>query len=198
VYDLKNLDGDGFITKIHLETRYQGRAPQSQDFIIYPVPETPLVANLADVAILDGGSRDRPFYLNQSHKIETRKFSGGTGNGDGVINPGETIELFIRLPQGVGPLDRDTYHPAFLLNPDEDPYVSVEAPRYNTKSEEWECEANIQSRIKISPDAPPGHRINLWLRLESYNFFDEGYTKPIFRHRYDYRRVVLTVEKFKS
>jgi hypothetical protein len=119
--------------------------------------------------------------------------SGGSGNGNSIPEAGETIELWVRLPQGLGPADKNTYHPAFLLNKHEVPWISVPHLKYNIKSNEYSGAANLQSCILINPETPEGTELNLWLQCESYEFSDEGFSRPIQRHTFDYRRVVLRV-----
>jgi hypothetical protein len=53
--------------------------------------------------------------------------------------------------------------------------------------------ANLQSVIRIDPDTPPGAEMNLWLQCESYEFSEEGFNRPIQRHAFDYRRVIIIV-----
>jgi hypothetical protein len=119
--------------------------------------------------------------------------SGGTGNGNSVPEPGETVELYVRLPRGLGNRDQNTVHPAFLVNVDESPWISVEQLKYNMKGAEYSGAANIQSMIRINPDTPAGTEINLLLKCESYEFSEEGFARPVQRHQFDYRHAILTV-----
>ena len=117
--------------------------------------------------------------------------SGGSGNGNSIPEPGETIELWVRLPQGLGPADQNTFHPAFLINKYEFPWISVPQLKYNIKGAEYSGAANLQSRDKNKSRYTVGTELNLWLQCESYEFSEEGFNRPIQRHAFDYRRVVL-------
>jgi hypothetical protein len=119
--------------------------------------------------------------------------SGGSGNGNFIPEPGETIEIWVRLPHGLGPADKNTFHPAFLINKNEGPWISVPQLKYNIKGAEYSGAANLQTEIRISQDAPYGEELNLWLQCESYEFSEEGYNRPIQRHAFDYRRVIIIV-----
>lgn len=161
------------------------------DLMIYPVPKAHLPADMADLMILDGNSRQAEIYNNRTHEILMDTLSGGTGNGNSIPEPGETIELYIRLSRGMGSADRNTWHPAYLLNASEYQWISVPDLRYNIKGAEYSGAPNLQSRILIDPAVPGGTRIDLWLKCESYEFLEEGFNRPVQRHKFDYRRVSI-------
>ncbi len=184
------LDGNEFVSNISLELNYGKGQKDIQSFRIFPMP-TIEKAKESDVILLDGRSLELPFYQNQHHKVSNMIVTGGKGNGDGIAEAGETIEVYVRIPQGHGPNDINTYHRAFLVNQDDDPFIEVNTLSYHTRGEEWSGAACLQSQIYIDPSTPDGHILNLQLRLESYEFVDEGYENLIQRHKFDFRRISL-------
>ena len=192
-YNFEGMDCESFVTKLSLEVICNDTVQDIQKIFIYPVPKTPILTDMSDLLILDGASRYVEIYNNQTHEISVQKVSGGTGNGNGIIEPGETIELYVRLSQGLGLHDLNTYHPAFLLNIYESPLITVPELRFNIKGVEWSGAPNLQSKIKISQATPEGEKINLWLKCESYEFCDEGYARDIQRHIFDYSLVTVTI-----
>jgi enterochelin esterase-like enzyme len=188
-------ENENFITKISLEVSCNDSVNEVAGLFVYPVNKTPQLSCESDLIILDGAGRDVRYYNNQSHKDTILTISGGSGNGNFIPEPGEIIELWVRIPQGLGSADKNTYHPALLLNKDEYRWITVPKLKYNIKGAEWSGAANLQSEIKINTDTPNGIEMNLWLQCESYEFSDEGFSKPIQRHLFDYRRVVIRVEK---
>ena len=110
-----------------------------------------------------------------------------------IPEPGETIEIWVRLAQGLGHEDKNTFHPAFLVNKYDDPLVTVPELKYNRKGAEYSGAANLQSRIRIDPETPSGKKLDLWLKCESYEFSAEGFNRPLQRHAFDYRRVTLII-----
>jgi len=190
-----NPDNENFITKIALEVSCNDSVQDLSDIFIYPVSGTIQLTDTSDLIILDGSVRTVKYYNNQAHKDTLLTISGGSGNGNSIPEPGETIVLWVRLRQGLGVADKNTYHPAFLLNKYELPWLSVPGLKYNIKGAEWSGSANLQSEIKINSETPPGTLLNLWLQCESYEFSDEGLNKPIQRHLLDYCRVVLSIGK---
>jgi hypothetical protein len=188
-----NPDNENFVTKISLEVSCKDSIQDISDIFIYPVAGTLELNEPSDLIILDGSSKIVRCYENRLHRDSLMMISGGSGNGNSLPEAGETIELWVRLPRGLGPADINTYHPAFLLNKQEVPWISVPQLKYNIKNSEYSGAANLQSRILIKPETPEGTELNLWLQCESYEFSDEGFSRPIQRHTFDYRRVVLHV-----
>ena len=188
------LDGNEFVSKILLELNYGKGQKETQSFRIFPIPVIEKTKK-SDVILLDGRSLELPFYQNQHHKVSNTIVTGGKGDGDGVAEAGETIEVYVKIPQGLGPNDLNTYHRAFLVNQDDDPFIKVNNLSYHMRGEEWSGAACLQSQIYIDPGIPNGHVLNLELRLESYEFVDEGYENLIQRHKFDFRRVSLIIKK---
>ncbi len=192
-YKFGGMDNENFVTRISLEVICNDSVQHIQKVFIYPVPKSLFLSDRSDLLILDGATRSAEIYNNQTHEISIQKVSGGTGNGNAIPEPGETIELYVRLPHGLGPQDQNTYHPAFLMNNHDCPWVSVPELRFNIRGAEWSGAPNLQSRIRINPETPEGAKTNLWLKCESYEFNEEGYTRAIQRHFSDYRHVTITV-----
>jgi enterochelin esterase-like enzyme len=191
-YDIP--DNENFITRVSLEVKCNDSVQDISSLFVYPVAKTPFITVPLDLIILDGTGKSVEYYNNRTHKIETSTISGGTGNGNLIPEPGETIELWVRLPQGLGPADKNTYHPSYLLNTYESPWISVRELKYNIKGAEYSGAANLQSRIRINPDTPPGTELSLWLKIESYEFSEEGFNRPVQRHNFDYRHVILRID----
>jgi enterochelin esterase-like enzyme len=186
-------DNEDFITRVSLEVKCNDSVQDISSIFIYPVSRTAFITDTSDLLILDGTSKSVDYYNNQTHNIEVHTISGGKGNGNLIPEPGETLELWVRLPQGLGQGDKNTYHPAFLLNTDEYPWLTVPELKYNIKGGEYSGAANLQSMIRINPDTPSGTELSLWLKIESYEFSEEGFNRPIQRHNFDYRRVNLKI-----
>ncbi len=186
-------DQENFITKVSLEVSCNDSVQDITDIFVYPVPGTSELNDPNDLVILDGCTRQLKYYDNRLHRDSLITVTGGSGNGNSIPEAGETVELWVRLPQGLGPSDKNTYHPAFLLNRDMVQWISVPRLRYNIKGSEYSGAANLQSPLLIDPATPDGTIINLWLQCESYEFSEEGFNRPIQRHAFDYRHAVLSV-----
>jgi hypothetical protein len=194
-YDMPHVDSSGFVTRISLEISYPGRVQDTVVIPVFPLPVMPAITAEADLMICDNRTVSIPWYQNSADSIAPQVFQGGSGDGDGIIDPGEKVLLFVRLPRGLGPHDSNTFHPATLLNFDTDPNLSVDSLRYTVRGAEFNFSdaVNEQSVITINPAAPAGALLDLWLKLESLYFSPEGFTSPIQRHRFDYRKVRVAV-----
>jgi hypothetical protein len=188
----ENRDSSDLSAGISLEVFCRDSLQDVQKILFYPV-KTSGVIPASEVLVLDGTGKPLEIYNNQTHEIERQTVSGGNGNGNYIPDPGESVLLYVRLPQGLGNRDQNTYHPAFLMNWDESPRITVPQLKYNMKGTEYSGAANLQSVIRINPDTPPGTLLNLWLKCESYEFSEEGFTRPIQRHQFAYCRVILKV-----
>ena len=191
-------DNDNFLTNLSIEVSCDDSVQAISKVFIYPVSNTLFITDPSDLLILDGNKLMAEYYDNQKHQIRIDTLSGGSGNGNSIPEPGETIELFVRLPQGLGQQDKYTYHPAYLLNYRESPGISVKELRYNIKGNEYSGAANLQSRITIDSDTPRGTEVKLWLKCESYEFSEEGFNRPIQRHTFDFCYAILKVGSAKK
>lgn len=188
-FDYRIKNSEDFVTGISLEVKCNDSVQDISQIFIYPVPGTSYKNEPSDLIVLDGGNKPAEVYNNRTHNTGVEMLAGGSGNANFIPEPGETIELYIRIPQGLGSGDRNTFHPAYLVNADECQWVNVDELKYNLKGAEYSGAPDLQSRIRIKPETPPGTVLNLWLKCESYEFSDEGFNRPVQRHRFDYVRV---------
>ena len=49
-------------------------------------------------------------FLQGPNEVMNDTISGGHGNGNGRLEPGEEALIYIKLPQGMGPKDVNTFH----------------------------------------------------------------------------------------
>ncbi len=177
---------------ILFEIKADGTVLDTARIMVFPTPKSSRAAK-EDVIILDGRSVDSiPVYRQGPNVIEMRTLAGGEGNGNGVPEPGEKFLVYIRLPKGIGPNDTNTFHRAYLVNHQQNPYVTVEALNYEWKSRQAGA-TSVASIISLSRDMPRDHQPDLWLRVESlYNDAeDPASNAAVYAHRYDYVRVEL-------
>lgn len=185
----------GFVGSLTLEIQVNGQTVSTQHVMVFPIPVSPYLTDMAGLAVLDGREMIVPIYENAKYTISEGSIQGGQGNGNGIAEAGEQVLLYVRLPQGLGQNDVNTFHPAYVLNPEDCPYIKVDAVRPNGKGAEigYSDAANLQSIITVRPEARPGDVLDLWLKIESYHFSEEGFNRPIQRHRFDYRKVRLVI-----
>lgn len=193
-YDMPHPDADGWVGKIALEISYES-VLQTESFLIYPTPESPVGTDEMDVLVLDGATRTFPSYNQEAHAVYDKTVTGGAGNGNGVLDPGEEAIVFLRLPKGLGEDDVHTWHPAYLLNPDAYAFIRHETRFIGREREaNWSGAAGMQSLIKVDPSAATGTEVVFWFQVEVYEFRQERPGDDVIqRHAYEYRKVALTI-----
>jgi len=120
-----------------------------------------------------GRERDMPSVpgpiVYQNHVVDDDNSGNSSGNGDGIVNPGETIELFVDLlnngtatATGVEAcLTEDSpFISGFLFN-DCSAYGDILASGSATNTDDWE--------FLVDASAPPGHVINFTLDITATN-----------------------------
>ncbi|MEA1997617.1 MAG: hypothetical protein U9N45_08245, partial [Gemmatimonadota bacterium] len=158
------------------------------------------------VRVLDGFAMTFPVFRQAGNQgggfTRGRLYEEGLGNGDGKADPGEEVTLWVCVPQGLDPFDKYTWHRTKVFT--DDPYVTVTADIAEQKELEWTSVKNHTSRFLISPDCPMGHKIELFLKTESYSYYwqpDFRYGKELLYqarqlHRNHIHRCILTVGEF--
>src|SRR5205823_11582981 len=100
----------GFVGSLKLEILINGVSVSSQNLLVFPIPVSRYLTDSADLVVCDGRSLSVPTYRNAAYTIAEEIISGGKGNGNGILEPGEQAVLYVRLPQGLGPEDINTFH----------------------------------------------------------------------------------------
>ena len=105
-----------------------------------------------------------------------------SGNGNGVLEPGEEATIWVRIPQGLDPFDKNNWRRVrvFIDSPQPAPQTASPRPvqQYLTESarieEEKEREftgaRDLTSVIRLAPAAPAAAEIPVMLRTETWSF----------------------------
>ena len=194
-YDVPHPDSSGWVTRLSLELNYDGGIKDTQNILVFPFPAAPYVTDPNDIIIMDGRSATFSSFNQQSHSVYQKTVVAGSGDGDGVLEPGEEGVFRVRLPQGMVRQDRQSYHPAYLLNIHDNPYAEARTEFIKREREYgYSDAAGFRSRVKIASNTPVGATVCLLFRLEAYNFSREvSGDDAIQRHAYFYRKVGITI-----
>jgi S-formylglutathione hydrolase FrmB len=187
-YDEEHLAGN-----ILIEISVNGQAADTQKVVFFATPESPLLAT-EDVIILDGRTQQAvPFFNQGSNSVTNKSISGGSGNGNGIPEAGEELLVYIKLPQGLSPKDKNTFHKTYLIGDNQDPYITVNRLKYEEKKNQA-ATTGIYTYLKVADTVPKNHEFKLWFRVESlYNDKNVAASRAtVYRFHYDYRRVKLT------
>jgi len=183
-----------FMSAIQFEILVAGIPVDTQRIMFFPTRHAP-EASLDDMIILDGRTvKDVPIYRQGPNIIENQELTGGKGNGNGVIEPGEEILIYLKMAKGMGANDINTYHRTYLVNHLDIPSITVNALDYKEKKSQAGA-TTMSTILSISKNVKPGQPLDLWLRVESlYNDKDDPVSDAaIYAHKYDYRRVNATI-----
>lgn len=175
-----------------LKAKINEKTVAVQRMMFFSVPESPYVPG-DDVLILDGRTvKDVPIYVQGRDTIGLHDLTGGKGNGNGILERGEEVLVYIKLEKGMAPKDVNTYHRTCLINSYDDPYLKVEKLHYEEKMLQAGA-TSISTVLSVAGDAPAGHEFDLWFKVESlYNDKDDPTSRAIiYAHKYDYCRVKL-------
>jgi pimeloyl-ACP methyl ester carboxylesterase len=148
-----------------------------------------------DHLLLDGRVVDEvPVYLQGKDSIIYTSLSGGTGNGNGLWEPGEAALIYLRLPQGMAPKDTNTFHSTYLLNHPTEPFIEVKEMAYLERRNQASATSEV-TELTLSESTPKNQELDLWLRAESlYNDTkDSTSNAAIYANQFHFSRLKLRV-----
>jgi hypothetical protein len=137
-----------------------------------------------------------PIYRQGPNDIEKKEISGGNGNGNGIMESGEDVLVYIRLAKGMAPNDTNTFHRTYLINYLDEPNIKVNYLHYEERLNQA-SKTHIATVLSIADDYVNGQESDLWFKVESlYNDKNDPVSRAtIYAHRYDYRRFRLRINK---
>lgn len=176
------------------EIKVDGEVSDTTRILTFLTPKSPYV-KAEDVIVLDGRSVDNiPIYRQGPNKVEMQSISGGEGNGNGLLEQGEKALVYIRLSQGLGPNDLNTFHRTYLINHLDEPYINVEELNYEERVSQASA-TSVATVLSLSEKTPINQELDLWFKVESlYNDAEDTTSNAtIYAHKYDYVRALLKV-----
>jgi hypothetical protein len=126
----------------------------------------------AAVEILDGRKLSLTTFRQAGNQgggsSVPREVSEGKGNGNGKLEPGEEATVWVRLPQGLDPFDKNNWYRCKVYF--DSNWIAEVADLRELKQREWTGAQNRTSMLRLSPNTPKGTRIPLLLDVESWSF----------------------------
>lgn len=191
-FKFNQYSDSSFVGEMLFKVKVNGVLSDTQRIMLFPTPESPYLAE-DDMIVLDGRTvSDVPIYRQGPNIIQNQEISGGTGNGNGVFEPGEKALVYVRLPRGMGPNDINTFHRTCLINYFDEPYIRVEQLSYEEKLDQA-ASTSVATVLSFLKNAPKNYHPDLWFKVESlYNDKEDTTSNAtIYAHQYDYRRARL-------
>jgi hypothetical protein len=196
-FSFSKYSDSSFVGTMLFEVKINGVIADTQRIMFFTIPLSPYIDNKEDVIILDGRTvYNVPLYRQGPNIIEKHEISGGKGNGNGILEKGEEMMVYIRLAKGMAPNDTNTFHRTFLLNYLDEPFVTVNHLQYEERLLQA-SKTHVSTIISLTDGVPEGQEFDLWFKIESlYNDKNDPVSRAtIYAHRYDYRKFRLKIDK---
>ncbi len=163
--------GDYFAqTRLKLEMSYDGWHSVSENLDVLVIPE--IIPPPTEIMILDGRVATLNVFRQKGNQggggSVSRTVTEGKGNGNGVLEPGEEATIWVRMPQGMDPFDKNNWYRAKVYS--DSPWVTEVSRLEEQKELEWTSGQELTSVIRLAPNTPRGAHIPLLLDNESWSF----------------------------
>jgi pimeloyl-ACP methyl ester carboxylesterase len=157
--------------RLELNITYDGWHSTSENIDVLIIPA--VLPALAAVEVVDGRTITLPVFRQKGNQgggaSIQRKITEGKGNGDGVLQPGEEATLWVKMPQGMDPFDKNNWYRAKVYT--DSPWVTEVADLEEQKQLEWTSGMERTSVIRLAPGTPHGTVIPLLLDNESWSYY---------------------------
>ena len=164
--------GEGGWARVRLNVKltYDGWLERTEPIDVLIAPD-PLPAP-AEVVVLDGRTHTFPVFYQKGNQgggsSIQRKVTEGSGNGNGILEPGEQATIWVRIRQGLDPFDKNNWYRAKVYS--DSPWLSEVADVQEQKQREHTGAQNRTSLIALSRQAPKSVDIPSVLDCESWSF----------------------------
>jgi hypothetical protein len=183
--------GDWQHARLNVKLTYDGWVERNEivDVLIAPDPIPPP----AEIVILDGRSHKFNVFRQKGNQgggeSVVREIHEGEGNGNGVLEPGENATIWVRIPQGLDPFDKNNWRRAKVYS--DSPWLTEIADLQEEKQREWTGAQNRTSLVRLSPKTPAGTEIPMFLDCESWSFHftpDVRYGRELLYQAFQFHR----------
>ena len=156
--------------RLSLKVSSDGSPAAVHDVDLLVAPDA--IPEAKEIAILDGRTKSLPLFWQKGNQgggtPVTTTLTEGVGNGDGLLQPGEQVSIWLKLPVGLDALDRGNWCRTKIYT--DSPYLAEVADIQESKRREWTGAQSRTSLVTVSPNIPLGQEIPMLLDCESYSF----------------------------
>jgi hypothetical protein len=163
-------EGDFAHARLQLKLAFDSgqETKQNIDVLIAPAHMPPA----PEITILDGRTKTFSVFRQKGNQgggasVE-RTVTEGTGNGNGVLEPGESVTFWVRISQGLDPFDKNNWYRAKVYA--DSRWLTETTDIQEAKGREWTSAQNRSSVVTLSSEVPPGTEIPAILDCESWSF----------------------------
>jgi hypothetical protein len=156
--------------RLQLTMTFDGWHTAAENIDVLVIPE--VIPALAGIEVVDGRTVMLPVFRQKGNQgggasIE-RKITEGKGNGNGALEPGEEATIWVKMPQGMDPFDKNNWYRCKIYS--DSPWVVETGDLEEQKQLEWTSAQERTSVIRLSPATPSGTVIPLLLDNESWSY----------------------------
>jgi len=196
-FNVGQYSDSSFVGTMFFKVKINGLIADTQRIMFFTTPESPYIIDKDDIIILDGRTvSDIPIFSQGPNIIEKQEISGGRGNGNGILERGEEVLVYIKLEKGMAINDTNTFHRTYLINHLDEPFINVNRLLYGERLLQA-SKTHTGTILSISDNTPGNKVFDLWFKIESlYNDKNDPVSRAtIYAHKYDYRRLKLNIDK---
>jgi hypothetical protein len=125
-----------------------------------------------EMVILDGRTHTLPVFRQKGNQgggaSYQRTVTEGKGNGNGILEPGEEATVWVKIPQGLDPFDKNNWRRVRVF-PDS-PWIEEIERIEEIKEREFTGAKDLTSLIRLANGAPPAAPLPAVLRTETWSF----------------------------
>lgn len=164
--------GDGYFapTRLLCNLVAAGQPARTEPIDVMVVPA--ILQAPAGVEILDGRTITLNVFRQKGNqgggKSIERTVTEGSGDGDGVLEPGEEATVWVRMAQGLDPFDKHNWYRCKVYF--DSPWLEEVGDLQEQKQLEWTGAQQRTSLIRLARDAPRSEQIELLLDNETWSY----------------------------
>jgi pimeloyl-ACP methyl ester carboxylesterase len=163
-------DGDFARARLRLRMGVDGTAGATKELDVLVAPDA--LPEPVEVAVLDGRAMTFAVFRQQGNRgggtSIQRQVREGSGNANGIFEPGEQATIWLRLQQGIDPFDKNNWCRAKVYP--ESPAIEEAGDIQEDKQREWTGAQNRTSLLRLKSPALDTKPISMVLDCESYSF----------------------------
>ena len=157
-------------TRLNVTFSADGQTAQTFPIDVLVIPDS--LPPPMEVKILDGRTATFTVFRQKGNqgggKAIERTVTEGQGNGDGKLQPGEEATLWVKLAQGLDPLDKGNWSRAKVFT--DSRWITEAQDIQELKQREWTGAKSRTSVVRVANETPPGTMLSLLLDNETWSF----------------------------
>ena len=193
VFQVRFIAGEGDFSHARLELKLtsdnSGETKQNVDVLVAPAN----LPSASEVVILDGRTKTFPVFQQKGNQgggaSMERTVTEGSGNSNGLLEPGERVTIWVKLHQGLDPFDKNNWCRAKVYT--DSRWLTEIADIQEAKGREWTSAQNRTSLLSLSSATPSGTEISAILDCESWSFHytpDVRYGKELLYQAFQFHK----------